>query len=165
MNGKREKQVNERKEKQGKQFTRREALRALGAATALVPAASLLWEGGVRAAVPQKNKKGQEIGQLIDKALTDPEFRKALKARPAEVLAQAGIELPTEIAEALTKAMKQGSHDPNKLIRAVLGEPSPLITDLSALSLSSEEDIIVAVFVVISAAIYVIAKIVPPIEP
>jgi hypothetical protein len=120
-NGKQEKQANSKK-KQGKHLTRREVLKTLGAATILAPGVSLLWQGGAQAIQKAKVDRDQ-LGKVIDRALTDPEFRKAVKTKPVEALADAGIKLPPEVAEALTKAMKQ---DPNALRKAVLGDSSPL---------------------------------------
>jgi hypothetical protein len=107
----------------GKQLTRREVLKTLGAATVLAPAASLLWQGGIQAAQSSRVDK-VKVDKLVNRALTDPEFRNVLKAKPVETLAEAGITLPPEAAEVLTKAMKQ---DPNVLRKAVLGEASPLL--------------------------------------
>jgi hypothetical protein len=148
-NGKQEKQANRRKKEQGKQLTRREVLKTLGAATILTPAVSLLWQGGVQASQQVAVDKLQ-ISKVIDRALTDPEFRKAVKASPVETLAKAGVKLPPAAAEALTKAMKQ---DPNVLRKAVLGEASPLLTDYYVTEDSVEIYVLVISAVVIGVLV------------
>lgn len=123
-NGKQEKRVNRcKKSNKEKQLTRREVLRTLGTTAAVVPIASLLWQGGAEA-VPKAGVDKSQLGKVVDRVLTDPQFRKAIKASPIETLERMGVKLPPDTAKALSEIMKQ---DPDALRKAVLGEASPLI--------------------------------------
>jgi hypothetical protein len=123
-NGEQEKQVNRgKRSNKEKQITRRDVLRTLGTTAALVPIASLLWQGGVAAPQAGEVDKSQ-LSKVVDRVLTDPQFRKSIKTSPIETLERMGIKLPPETAKVLREVMKQ---DPDALRKAVLGEASPLI--------------------------------------
>jgi hypothetical protein len=103
----------------------REILKDLSAAVVLVPASSLLWQGGVQAAQQPSSvdpSKVDLVAKIVNRAIADPEFRKVVKARPVETLADMGLTPPSDIAKTITALQ----YDAEQLVRCILGEVSPL---------------------------------------
>jgi hypothetical protein len=130
-NGKQAKQAGANKQQngKGKQYTRREVLKSAAAAGAVVPLSSLLWQTGAQAqqttpTLSLDPEKLARTSQIIERVTTDPAFRERVKAYPVEALAEMGIMLSPEAAEGFTMILKKGN-DPDLLIKAMLGAPSP----------------------------------------
>jgi hypothetical protein len=127
------KRVNKRKDEQqkgeGKQYTRREALKNIAVAGTVVPLSSLFWQTGAQAQQKTTStlsfdlEKLAKASQIIDRVAVDPIFRERVKAYPVETLAEVGVTLSPEIADALPIILKEGKQ-PDLLIKAMLGDPS-----------------------------------------
>jgi hypothetical protein len=111
-------------------ISRRKVLKALIATSTLVPLSSKL-AAGQAGQEPESDgdselridaDKSSIAASIIDKVATDQEFRKRVKAYPVRTLSEMGIILNSDARDAL-KALS--AHDPDVLVKAMLGEEFP----------------------------------------